>query len=234
MMTNRLDSLPCDMLDLVYDFVGRKNLAPIAMMQTILTNEDYHNDINQELNKKFNMQYLKAEFEDKKYHKFVDEETDDNVEIRNEIIKKVINARFELNITPLWKESLYVSCCRGFANCLHYGDRLIRFTMCEEELHAYVEETFPISDMLNEISHYDTNLLMDCAFNKEYNGYHLDNIISRVDGDDEILQLMFDIKEVMSVIFDKNIILGSILGWNIEEMERIDDGTILIMDEEEL
>lgn len=235
-MPNRLDSLPSDMLEIVYDFVGRKNLTPIKMMETILTDKNYHNDINQELNEQLNMKFLKAEFEDGKYHKFVDEDTDDNVEIRNELIKKIINARFELNITPLWKESLYVSCCRGGANCLHYGDRLIRFSMCETEFRRYIQDDEGLVKVLNVISDYDYGLLEECSFNKDCNGHFLSNVVDKVDDDEQLLQLIFNENDVYDLVFKHHDILGEVIGWEINEMERIDIGNhqILIMDEIEL
>jgi hypothetical protein len=233
-MTNRLDSLPCDVLDLVYDFVGRKNLAPIKMMETILGNENYGTELHQELNEKFNMRYLKAEFEDGKYHKWFDEDAEEDVMIRNETIKKVINARFELNITPLWEKQISVDCCRGGVYCLHFGDRCIRFTMCEEEFHRYIQDDVGIADVLNVISNYDTAMLEECSFNKDFNGHFLSGIVDRVDNDEELLQLMFDENVVYGLIFKHHDILSEVMRWDVNEIERIDDGTILIMDEEEL
>lgn len=235
-MPNRLDYLPSDMLEIVYDFVGRKNLTPIKMMETILTDKNYHNDINQELNEQLNMKFLKAEFEDGKLHKWFDENAEEDVMIRNDTIKKIINARFELNLTPLWEKPICIECCYGSVYCLNFGDRVIRFSMCEAEFRRYIQDDEGIAKVLNVISDYDYGLLEQCSFNKDRNGHFLSNVVDRVDDNEELLQLIFNENDVYDLVFKHHDILGEVIGWEINEMERIDNGNhqILIMDEIEL
>ena len=79
-MPNRLDNLPTDVLDLVYDFVGKESLTPIAVIKNDL---NIYSQI--EFYNKFNERYIKQLKYDKSYT------IEDELTISNEQVLVLLN-----------------------------------------------------------------------------------------------------------------------------------------------
>lgn len=188
-MPNRLDNLPTDVLDLVYDFVGKETLTPIAVML-----KDLNITSLEKFYKKFNERYIQQLKYEKTYT--IDEgltiSTNQVLVLLNHILNKDEELYADANFDIQYENDNY----EIFELVMNNTRRMKYYFSCDFD-------DFKNNLLWNEGITSIISMMVDkdikrCLYNQNYNG-GCDIIRDRAD-DDGFLDLVIDKDEVLSIV----------------------------------
>lgn len=188
-MPNRLDNLPTDVLDLVYDFVGKETLTPIAVML-----KDLNITSLEKFYKKFNERYIQQLKYDKTYT--IDEgltiSTNQVLVLLNHILNKDEELYADANFDIQYESDNY----EIFELVINNTRRMKYYFSCDfDDFKNNLLWNDGITSIISLMTDKD---IKRCLYNQNYNG-GCDIIRDRAD-DDGFLDLVIDKDEVLSIV----------------------------------
>ena len=188
-MPNRLDNLPTDVLDLVYDFVGKETLTPIAVML-----KDLNITSLEKFYKKFNERYIQQLKYDKSYT-IEDELTISNEQILvllNHILNKDEQLYADANFDIEYESDSYDI----WQLVINNTRRMKYYFSCDfDDFKDNLRYNNGIQDIINVMTNKD---LKRCLYNENYCGC-FNNIRDMLDND-TLIDLAIDVDEVLSIV----------------------------------